>query len=107
MMQRISKDAGLSQIYTNHCIRATVITSLDHAGVEGRHIQQVSGHKSISSLQHYAQMASEDQLRSISSTISGMGKPADATAAAATSTETRAGFNQTFSSCIFHINVTR
>ena len=45
MMQRISKDAGLSQIYTNHCIRATVITSLDHAGVEGRHIQQVSGHK--------------------------------------------------------------
>ena len=52
MMQRISKDAGLSQIYTNHCIRATVITSLDHAGVEGRHIQQVSRHKSISSLQH-------------------------------------------------------
>lgn len=28
MMQRISKDAGLSCVYTNHCIRATCITML-------------------------------------------------------------------------------
>ena len=32
MMQRISKDAALSKTYTNHCIRATVITNLDELG---------------------------------------------------------------------------
>ena len=33
-------------LYTNHCIRATSVTSLDQHGIEGRHIMSVSGHKS-------------------------------------------------------------
>ena len=38
MMKTISKEAGLSLLYTNHCIRATCITLLDSQGVEARHI---------------------------------------------------------------------
>ena len=33
MMKNISKKAGLSEIYTNHCIRATTSTILAHADV--------------------------------------------------------------------------
>ena len=101
MMQRISKETGLSKIYTNHCIRATVITSLDHAGIESRHIQQISGHKSISSLQHYAQMVSNEQLRKISNTISLVGN----SSSTATSVETQNG-GQTYNSCTFNFNLT-
>lgn len=46
MMQRISKDADLSQVYSNHCITATCITLLDERGYEGRHIMTISKHKS-------------------------------------------------------------
>lgn len=37
MMSNISKDAELSAIYTNHCIRVTCITNLDRKGVDARH----------------------------------------------------------------------
>ena len=45
-MKCISKEAELSKIYTNHSIRATVVTILDKCGYEARHIMAVSGHKS-------------------------------------------------------------
>jgi hypothetical protein len=45
MIPQISELAGLSQIYTNHCIRSTTITTLDQAGVEARHIMRISGHR--------------------------------------------------------------
>ena len=54
MMKSMSVDAGLSQIYTNHCIRATSITILDNCGMEARHIMTVSGHRSESSIRSYA-----------------------------------------------------
>ena len=37
-MKRISKEANLSRIYTNHSIRATAVTILDKSGFEVRHI---------------------------------------------------------------------
>lgn len=70
MMQNISGTAGLSFMYTNHCIRATCITLLDNSGCEARHIMGVSGHKSESSIKHYASRLSEQKKRDISSTIS-------------------------------------
>ena len=103
MMQCISKDAGLSTTYTNHCIRATAITSLDHAGFEGRHIQQISGHKSLSSLQHYAKMVSDDQLRNMSRTLSLVGDATTSTAS--TSVEPQTGGGQLFTGCIFNFNM--
>ena len=53
MMVRISKDAGLSKIYTNHCLRATCISILDREGFENRDICQISGHANESSLASY------------------------------------------------------
>ena len=46
MMKTISSDAGLSQIYTNHCIRATCISTLDNNGFVASHIMSITGHKS-------------------------------------------------------------
>ena len=54
MMKTISVDAGLSQIYTNHCIRATCITTLDEVGFPARHIMSVSGHRSEASVRSYS-----------------------------------------------------
>ena len=54
MMKKISVDAELSMVYTNHCIRATSITLLDTRGFEARHIMSVSGHRSESSLRSYS-----------------------------------------------------
>ena len=53
-MKNISTDAGLSQLYTNHSIRATCITVLDSAGNEARHIMSVSGHRSEASIRSYS-----------------------------------------------------
>ena len=97
-MQKISKEAGPSNVYTNHSIRATVITTLDHAGFEARHIQQISGHKSTSSLQHYAQMVSEDQLKNISNTIGMVAQNFGVSTAASSS-----GAN-VFAGCTFNFN---
>ena len=53
MMKTISMEAKLSEVYTNHCIRATAITILDQNGVEARHIMTVSGHRSENSIRSY------------------------------------------------------
>lgn len=52
-MKNVSKSAGLSREYTNHCIRSTTITLLNHCGFESRHIATVSGHRNESSLSSY------------------------------------------------------
>ena len=70
MMQNMSKDACLSKIYSNHCIRATCITLLDESGYEGRHIMTVSKHKSESSLKHYVSKAREKKKREMSHALS-------------------------------------
>jgi hypothetical protein len=54
MMKNLSKQAGLSQQYTNHSIRATAVTILDKSGFEARHIMSVSGHRSESSIRSYS-----------------------------------------------------
>ncbi|XP_069139051.1 uncharacterized protein [Argopecten irradians] len=69
-MSRLSKDAGLSVKYTNHCIRATCITTLDQKGVEARHIMGISGHKSENSIRSYSERLSENKKRQISDILS-------------------------------------
>lgn len=70
MMKVISVGAELSQIYTNHSVRASAITLLSNANVPDRHIMFVSGHSSEQSLAHYSSRPSVTQLESVSDTIS-------------------------------------
>ena len=55
MMKEISIAANLSQVYRNHCIRATSVTSLDRAGVPVHRIMQVSGHRNEGSVKVYCE----------------------------------------------------
>jgi hypothetical protein len=47
-MSEISKEFALSQVYTNHSLRATTVHVLDAANIAVRHIMSVTGHKSES-----------------------------------------------------------
>ena len=50
IMSEISKEFALSQVYTNHSLRATTVHVLDAANIAVRHIMSVTGHKSESIL---------------------------------------------------------
>ena len=52
-LKKMSKKNGLSSTYTNHCVRATVVTRLARQGVDPLKICNVTGHRNISSIQHY------------------------------------------------------
>lgn len=54
MMSVISEKAGLETRYTNHCIRATTVTSLQNAGMAPSDIVAVTGHRSIASIDSYS-----------------------------------------------------
>ncbi|XP_071830575.1 uncharacterized protein [Apostichopus japonicus] len=56
MMVKISEKAKLSQKYTNHCVRATTITTLSNAGIETLVIMAMSGHRNESSIKVTAKM---------------------------------------------------
>ncbi|CAG2213430.1 KCTD1_15 [Mytilus edulis] len=71
MMVDISKSAGLSQIYTNHCVRATTVTVLAQSGVPKTDIMKITGHKSEASLESYYQDSSEKQKRQYSAILLG------------------------------------
>ena len=70
MMKTISVGAELSQIYTNHSVRASAITLLSDVNIPDRYIMFISGHSSEQSLTHYSSRLSETQLESVSDTIS-------------------------------------
>lgn len=55
-MKTLSKKSGLSKVYTNHCLRATCVTTLDSVGFEARHIMGVSGHKAETSIRNYSRV---------------------------------------------------
>jgi hypothetical protein len=61
MMKIISQEANLSNIYTNHCLRATTSTVLANAGIEARQICSVTGHKNEASLASYIREPSMKQ----------------------------------------------
>ncbi|XP_030066795.1 uncharacterized protein LOC115475173 isoform X2 [Microcaecilia unicolor] len=61
LMKKISAEAGLSKIYTNHCIRSTCCQVLSEAGIQNRHIISISGHKSELSLRHYTNQTNDKQ----------------------------------------------
>ena len=66
MMKEISIAANLSQVYRNHCIRATSVTSLDRAGVPVHRIMQVSGHRNEGSVKVYCERQTLQQQKQCS-----------------------------------------
>ena len=60
-MKDISRAADMSKQHTNHSIRATAVTVLDHSNFEARHIMRVTGHKSEASIRSYSRRLSENK----------------------------------------------
>ena len=52
-MPLLSVRAKLSMRYTNHCVRATVVTDLKDAGFSNHEVWAVTGHKNEISVQSY------------------------------------------------------
>ncbi|CAG2219073.1 KCTD1_15 [Mytilus edulis] len=71
-MKDMSKVANLSQIYTNHCVRATTINILAHAGIADREIMKITGHKCETSLSSYHADSSDKQKRKYSALLQGV-----------------------------------
>lgn len=70
MMKEISIGAELSQVYTNHCVRATAITLWSNAEVPSRHIMAISGHANENSISSYNSRPSVEQLKNCSTIMS-------------------------------------
>ena len=70
MMKDISNAAALSQIYTNHSVRAAAITFWSDAQISSRHIMNISGHRNEESIKHYNTRPSSSQLRKCSEVLS-------------------------------------
>ena len=68
-MKTLSKNAGLSTMYTNHCIRASVVTNLNEKGFEARDIMATTGHKSESSIRSYATKVPTKRRREMSDAL--------------------------------------
>lgn len=66
IMERISSKAGLSQRYTNHCVRASTVTSLYQRGVDTKTICTITKHKDERSLSHYISGTTSEQKRETS-----------------------------------------
>ena len=61
IMQKISKRANLSQVYTCHSVRATTVTILGRAGYQNSNICKITKHTNEHSLNHYFDDLSTDQ----------------------------------------------
>ena len=70
VMRNLSKNANLQKIYTNHCIRASVVTNLNEEGFEGRHIVHITSHKSENSMKGYGRKLPAKKQREMFDTLS-------------------------------------
>ena len=67
---RFPKKAGLSQVNTAHCVRASTITSLHRARVDAKQICAITKHKNEQSLTSYIKDSSGSQKRTCSNILS-------------------------------------
>ncbi|XP_014672132.1 PREDICTED: uncharacterized protein LOC106812703 [Priapulus caudatus] len=69
-MVKLSKEAELSDTYTNHCVCATTITVLNNVGFKDRDIVSVSRHRNEKSLASYVADTRVDTKRNMSDALS-------------------------------------
>ena len=69
MMKTISEQAKLSQIYTNHSIRSTVVTSLISNGFSAKDVQIVTGHKRAESVDRYTKKIPNSKRKCLSDAL--------------------------------------
>ena len=62
MMKTMSKQAGLSIIYSNHSLRAYGATKLFQHGLPERLIQERTGHRTVEALRKYQRVSDEQRL---------------------------------------------
>ena len=69
-MKNLSQKAGLSKVYTNHCVRASTVATLYRAGVDTQQICSLTKHRNESTLCHYINSASDKQKQQASNVLS-------------------------------------
>jgi integrase len=69
MLKTISTNAGLSQIYTNHCTRKTTAVNLKKSGFSLEEIAHITGHKNLQSLKSYLDGPDQNQLEKYSNAL--------------------------------------
>ena len=75
MKLSLSKSVKLDGTYTNHSIRATVITTLDRQGFEAHHIIQLSSHKSESTVKEYSTKCPENKRKEMFDSLTNAMQP--------------------------------
>ena len=68
-MANLSTQTKLSEVYANHCIRATTIAELNRQGFKDRNTIAVSGHRSTTALKSYVYDTSLETKRKISDVL--------------------------------------
>ncbi|HEY9814460.1 MAG TPA: site-specific integrase [Candidatus Obscuribacterales bacterium] len=66
ILRAACRRVGLQGIST-HSFRRTALTTMSNAGIPLRHIQDISGHRSLATLQRYLEVRPEDRQRAIAS----------------------------------------
>ena len=69
MMKTISLGASLSSVYTNHCVRVTVVTNLKESGFSNDDIAGITGHKSTESVRRYIRKRKDQDKQRISNVL--------------------------------------
>ena len=69
-MKRVSMSAGLSKVYTSHCIRPTVVTNMFNQGMRVEDIQNITGHKNKDSVKRYLKHVRDDKKSKYSAALS-------------------------------------
>ena len=77
-MTELSKDVGLSKIYTNHCIRVTGTSILSRCRYNDKEVMSITGHKSVQSLTVYQRVQDKKKMEMAKVLSSSMTKNDDA-----------------------------
>ena len=69
MMAKLSVEAELSRRYTNHCLRATCISTLMNSGFDPLTVTRLSGHRNIQSVLSYCKDVGDNTKRRMAETL--------------------------------------